>query len=225
MGDLPRLGGGVRQAQGAFCVLARRAQGPSLILRRSVRAGHPHASAAPDTLSSAACLQTTSTRAWPMRVWAAGLGALATPRFASTRACAGGHLVDAEDYVDAVYMALAAAAHAQANAACDALVWNPPHGSGRRRLRGAWRPAQAWVTPRTLSSARLVDAEDYVDAVHMVLAAAARTRASAALCSATHACAGKTFSEAGSWQPSCFRRRHVGLEPVQGFHLEWNPKP
>ena len=56
---------------------------------------------------------------------------------------AGGHLADAEDYVDAVYMVLAAAAHAQANAACDALVWSPPHGSGRRRLRGAWRPAQA----------------------------------------------------------------------------------
>ena len=56
-------------------------------------------------------------------------------------------------------------------------------------------------------------AEDYVDAVYMALAAAARTYASAALCSATHACAGKTFSEAGSWQPSCFRRRHVGLEP------------
>ena len=65
-------------------------------------------------------------------------------------------------------------------------------GSGRRRLRGAW------------SSARLVDAEDYVDAVYMVLAAAARTQASAtrnatqagqlekglALRSATHACAG-----------------------------------
>ena len=49
-------------------------------------------------------------------------------------------------------MALAGAAHAQANAA----------GSG-----GAW------------SSARLV-AEDYVDAVYMVLAAAARTQASAA---------------------------------------------
>ena len=81
----------------------------------------------------------------------------------------------------------------------------PPHGSGRRRLR----PAQAWATPRTLSSARLVDAEDYVDAVYMVLAAADRTHASAALCSATHACAGKTFSEAGSWQTSCFRRRHV----------------
>ena len=61
-----------------------------------------------------------------------------------------------------------------------------------RRLRGSWRPAQAWATPRTQSSARLVDAEDYVDAVYMVLAAAARTPASAALCSATHACAGKT---------------------------------
>ena len=91
--------------------------------------------------------------------------------------------MDAEDYVDAVYMVLAAAAHAQANTARDALVWNPPDGSGRRRLRGSWRPAQA---------------EDYVDAVYMVLAAAARTHASAALCSATHACAGKTFSEAGS---------------------------
>ena len=133
--------------------------------------------------------------------------------------------MDAEDYVDAVYMVLAAAAHAQANTARDALVWNPPDGSGRRRLRGSSRPAQAWATPRTQSSARLVDAEDYVNAVYMVLAAAARTHASAALCSATHACAGKTFSEAGSWQPSCFRRRHVGLEPVQGFHLEWNPKP
>ena len=53
---------------------------------------------------------------------------------------AGGHLVDAEDSVDAGYMVLAAAAHAQANAARDALVWNPPRGSGRRRLRGAWRP-------------------------------------------------------------------------------------
>ena len=133
--------------------------------------------------------------------------------------------MDAEDYVDAVYMVLAAAAHAQANTAHDALVWNPPHGSGGRRLRGGWRPAQAWATPHTLSSARLVDAEDYVDAVYMALAAAARTHASAALCSATHACAGKTFTEAGSWQRSCFRRRHVGLEPVQGFHLEWNPKP
>ena len=61
------------------------------------------------------------------------------------------HLAGAEDSVDAVYMALAGAAHAQANAA----------GSG-----GAW------------SSARLV-AEDYVDAVYMVLAAAARTQASA----------------------------------------------
>ena len=128
---------------------------------------------------------------------------------------AGGHLVNAEDYVDAVYMAVAAAAHAHANAACDALVCNPPHGSGRRRLLGGLRKPPA----------RLVDAEDYVDAVYMVLAAAARTHASAALCSATHACAGKTFNEAGSWQPSCFRRRHVGLEPVQGFHLEWNPKP
>ena len=44
----------------------------------------------------------------------------------------------------------------------------------------SWRPAQAWATPRTLSSARLADAEDYVDAVYMVLAAAARTQASAA---------------------------------------------
>ena len=64
-------------------------------------------------------------------------------------------------------------------------------GSGRRRLRGAW------------SSARLVDAEDYVDAVYMVLAAAARTPSATrnatqagqlekglALRSATHACAG-----------------------------------
>ena len=40
-----------------------------------------------------------------------------------THACAGaGHLTGAEDYVDAVYMVLAAAAHALANAACDALV-------------------------------------------------------------------------------------------------------
>ena len=62
------------------------------------------------------------------------------------------HLAGAEDSVDAVYMALAGAAHAQANAA----------GSSRRRLRGA-----------------LVDAEDYVDAVYMVLAVAARTQASA----------------------------------------------
>ena len=84
--------------------------------------------------------------------------------------------MDAEDYVDAVYMVLAAAAHAQANAACDALVWNPPRGSVRRRLLlGGLR--KAWATPRTLSSARLVDAEDYVDAVYMVLAAAARTQA------------------------------------------------
>ena len=36
------------------------------------------------------------------------------------QAAEGGHLAGAEDYVDAVYMALAAAAHAQANAACDA---------------------------------------------------------------------------------------------------------
>ena len=41
-------------------------------------------------------------------------------------------------------------------------------GSGRRHLHNAW------------SSARLVDAEDYVDAVYMVLAAAARTQAGAA---------------------------------------------
>ena len=93
---------------------------------------------------------------------------------------AGGHLVNAKDYVDAVYMALAAAAHAQANAACDALVWNPPHGSGRRRLGGLRKPR--WL--HALSPARLVDAEDYVDAVYMVLAAAAHTHASAALCSA-----------------------------------------
>ena len=99
------------------------------------------------------------------------------------------HLAGAEDSVDAVYMALAGAAHAQANAA----------ESGRRRLRGA-----------------LVDAEDYVDAVYMVLAAGARTKASAsrnalawnlrptragqlkkglALRSATHAC------KASGWQP------------------------
>ena len=66
------------------------------------------------------------------------------------------------------------------------------------------------------------DAEDYVDAVYMVLAAAARTQASAsrdalawalrptqagqlekglALRSATHACAGSKFSKASSWQP------------------------
>ena len=62
------------------------------------------------------------------------------------------HLAGAEDSVDAVHMALAGAAHAQANAA----------ESGRRRLRGA-----------------LVDAEDSVDAVYMVLAAAARAKASA----------------------------------------------
>ena len=57
-------------------------------------------------------------------------------------------------------------------------------------------------------------AEDYVDAVYMVLAAAARTQASAArnatqagqlekglaLRSATHACAGWKFSRASSWQ-------------------------
>ena len=93
------------------------------------------------------------------------------------------HLAGAEDSVDAVNT-LAGAAHAQANAA----------GSGRRRLRSA-----------------LVDAEDYVDAVYMVLAAAARTQASVsrntlawnlrptqagqlekglALRCATHACAG-----------------------------------
>ena len=196
-------------------MFVRRAQGPSLISRRSVRAGHPHASAAPDTLS---CLQNnTNTRlshtCLGSRSWRLGNSTL-WKRLAKQAAP-----VDAEDYVDAVYMVLAAAAHAQANTARDALVWNPPHRSGRRR------PAQAWATPCALSSARLVDAEDYVDAVYMALAAAARTHASAALCSATHACAGKTFSEAGSWQPSCFRRRHVGLEPVQGFHLEWNPKP
>ena len=88
--------------------------------------------------------------------------------------------------------------------------------TGRRRLRGAWRPAQAWATPRTLSSARLVDSEDQVDVVYMVLAATARTHASLALCSATHPCAGKTFSKAGSWQPSCFRRRHVAWNPFKG---------
>ena len=124
------------------------------------------------------------------------------PRLRRKRLAKQAALVDAEDYVDAVYMVLAAAAHAQANTARDALVWNPPHGSGRR-------PAQAWATPHTLSSARLVGSEDHVDVVYMVLAAAARTHASVALCSATHACAGKTFSKAGSWQPSAT--------------LAWNP--
>ena len=56
-----------------------------------------------------------------------------------------------------------------------------------------------------------MDAEDYVDAVYMVLAAADRTHASAALCSATHACAGKTFSETGSPAAS------------DGATLAWNP--
>ena len=133
-----------------------------------MRAGHPRASAAPDTLSSAACLRARR---------------LALQRDRRKR-LAKQQLAGAEDSVDAVYMALAGAAHAQANAA----------GSGRRRLRGAF-----------------VDAEDYVDAVYMVLAAAARTQASAscnalawnlrptqagqlkkglALRSATHACAG-----------------------------------
>ena len=59
--------------------------------------------------------------------------------------------MDAEDYVDAVYMVLAAAAHAQANAACDALVWNPPCGSVRRRLllggllHALCRPPALWT--------------------------------------------------------------------------------
>ena len=60
---------------------------------------------------------------------------------------AGGHLANAKDYVDAVYMALAAAAHAQANAACDALVWNPPHGSGRRRLGAGASPGGSVARP------------------------------------------------------------------------------
>ena len=99
----------------------------------------PPASAAPDTLSSATCL----------RAWRLGNSTLQRDR---RKRLAKQHLAGAEDSVDAVYMALAGAAHAQANAAA----------SG-----GAW------------SSARLV-AEDYVDAVYMVLAAAARAQASAA---------------------------------------------
>ena len=78
------------------------------------------------------------------------------PRLRRKRLAKQAALVDAEDYVDAVYMVLAAAARAQANTARDALVWNPPHRTGRRRLRGSWRPLQAWATPRALSSARLV---------------------------------------------------------------------
>ena len=93
----------------------------------------PPASAAPDTLSSATCL----------RAWRLGNSTLQRDR---RKRLAKQHLAGAEDSVDAVYMALAGAAHAQANAAA----------SG-----GAW------------SSARLV-AEDYVDAVYMALAAAAR---------------------------------------------------
>ena len=108
------------------------------------RARRSPASAAPDALSSAACLQTTSTCALGPRAF--GQPVLAPwqlralqrdPRLRRKRLAkqaAGGHVVDAEDYVDAVYMVLAAAAHAQANAACDALVWNPPRRSVRRRL-------------------------------------------------------------------------------------------
>ena len=103
MGDLPRLGGGVRQVQGALRVLT--------------------------PIRSAARLLTTSTRAWPARVWAAGLAKAA------------------EDYVDAVYMVLAAAAHAQANAACDqvdgvyvVLGGLPSLGNSTRSVVSSWRP-------------------------------------------------------------------------------------
>ena len=67
--------------------------------------------------------------------------------------------------------------------------------------------------PLGASSARLVNAEDYVDAVYMALAAAARTHASAALCSATHACAGKTFTGQAAGSPAA----------SDGATLAWNP--
>ena len=63
------------------------------------------------------------------------------------------HLAGAEDSVHAVYMALAGAAHTQAN-----------------QVDGVYA---------ALGRPPAVDAEDYVDAVYMVLAAAARTQASA----------------------------------------------
>ena len=154
-------------------------------------------------LAAAACAQASAARnalAWNLRPTQAGQLKKGPALRSATHDSHKQHLAGAEDYVDAVYMALAAA-HAQASAA----------GSGRRRLRSAWRPAQAWATPRALSSARRVGAEDYVDAVYMVLAAAACAQASAArnalawnlrptqagqlekgpaLRSATHACAG-----------------------------------
>ena len=123
-------------------------------------------------LAAAACAQASAARnalAWNLRPTQAGQLKKGPALRSATHDPHKQHLAGAEDYVDAVYMALAAA-HAQANAA----------GSGRRHLRSAWRPAQAWATPRTLSSARRADAEDYVDAVYMVLAAAACAQASAA---------------------------------------------
>ena len=59
-------------------LLARRAQGPLLISRRSVRAGHPHAQRLTRAVLRLACRQ--HQRALGT---AAGLGALATPRSAA----------------------------------------------------------------------------------------------------------------------------------------------
>ena len=209
-GPAPAGGGCTPSARSLVDLLARRAQGPLLISRQSVRAGHPHASAAPGTRSSAACLQTTSTRAWPTRVWAAGLGALATPRFAArptlvqerlAKQAAGGHLVDAEDYVDAVYMVLAAAAHAQANAACDALVWNPPRGSVGRRLPllgGLRKPGQLHALCRPPALWTLTTSTR-----------AWPTRVFGALATPRFAArptpAQEKVSEASSWRPPCGR--------------------
>ena len=109
-----------------------------------------------------------------------------TPRLA--KQAAGGHLAGAEDYVDAVYMVLAAAA---ANAAFDALVRNPTGQvdgvyvvlGGLPSLGNSTHSVARRPTPRLAKQAaggHLAGAEDYVDAVYMVLAAAAHARANAA---------------------------------------------
>ena len=103
MGDLPRLGGGVRQVQ---WVLARRS-----VLRLACR---QHQGVLGPCVFGQPVLAP-----WQLHALQPD------PRLRRKRLAkqaAGGHLAGAEDYVDAVYMVLAAAAHAQANAACDALV-------------------------------------------------------------------------------------------------------